>query len=170
MMKNLSNIRGFTFIELLVVISIIAILSVIANVNYMEARGRARDAKRIADINQLRALVEGDAAGSVDGIYDAEWSVPAVRDIYPPMNTAYCYYTSADQGAFLVMVVGMEGADLAALGSPVGEVPMQTPAPQNISKVRGAASCPPITSVDRATEVTAECARPNVFCLQGFAK
>ncbi len=169
-MKILSNRHGFTFIELLVVISIIAILAMIANVNYTEARGKARDAKRIADINQLRALVEVDAAGSIDGIYETVWSRQAIRDIYPPMDTAYCYYTSADQGAYLLMVVGMEGADLAALGSPVGEVPMQTPAPQNVSKVRGAASCPPVTSVDRATEITAECARTNAFCLVGFSK
>ena len=49
--------RGFTLIELLVVIAIIAILSTIATVSLTQARQRARDTKRVADIQQVRSAL-----------------------------------------------------------------------------------------------------------------
>lgn len=50
--------RGFTLIELLVVIAIIGVLSTLILLQLGTARSRSRDAKRIADINQLRSAVE----------------------------------------------------------------------------------------------------------------
>lgn len=50
--------NGFTFIELLVVITIIAVLSMIAVVSYSSANIKARDGKRKADIEQIRAALE----------------------------------------------------------------------------------------------------------------
>lgn len=46
--------QGFTLIELLIVIAIIGILSTIATVSLSQARERARDTKRVADIQQIR--------------------------------------------------------------------------------------------------------------------
>ncbi len=46
--------RGFTIIELLVVISIIAILSSIILASFDSTRKKGRDAKRIADIKQIQ--------------------------------------------------------------------------------------------------------------------
>ena len=49
---------GFTLIELLVVIAIIALLASIALVALNSARAKARDAKRVADMNQLAKAFE----------------------------------------------------------------------------------------------------------------
>lgn len=51
------NRRGFTLVELLVVIAIIGILSTIATVSLSQARQRARDTKRLADIQQIRSAL-----------------------------------------------------------------------------------------------------------------
>jgi prepilin-type N-terminal cleavage/methylation domain len=56
-MKNLSK-KGFTLVELLVVISIIGLLSTIAVVSLGSARAKARDGKRIADVKQISTSLE----------------------------------------------------------------------------------------------------------------
>ena len=55
-MKNLR--KGFTLIELLVVIAIIGILSSVVLASLSTARAKSRDARRIADIDQLRTALE----------------------------------------------------------------------------------------------------------------
>jgi len=50
--------KGFTLIELLVVIAIIGILATIASISMGSARKKARDSKRVADINQMKTAME----------------------------------------------------------------------------------------------------------------
>lgn len=50
--------RGFTLVELLVVISIISLLSSVVFASVNSARARARDAKRIADLRQMATALE----------------------------------------------------------------------------------------------------------------
>ncbi len=50
--------KGFSLIELLVVIGIISILSAIAVPNFMAARERARDATRKADLKAMQSAFE----------------------------------------------------------------------------------------------------------------
>jgi len=54
MFKN----KGFTLIELLVVIAIIGLLSSLAIVSLSAVRKKSRDAKRLADMRQIRTALE----------------------------------------------------------------------------------------------------------------
>ena len=57
-MKTSCN-KGFTLVELLVVIAIIGVLSSVVLVSLNSARVKARDAKRVADLGNLRLALEG---------------------------------------------------------------------------------------------------------------
>lgn len=58
MNKNLFNKKGFTLVELMVVVAIIGILSAVVIVNISSSRSKARDAKRISDIAQIQLALE----------------------------------------------------------------------------------------------------------------
>ena len=57
-MQQRIRTSGFTLIELLVVISIIGLLSSIVLTSVNSARAKARDARRIADLDQIRTAPE----------------------------------------------------------------------------------------------------------------
>lgn len=69
---------GFSLVELLVVVSLISILSTAALNNYSAAAGKARDAKRVADMEAIGQALElfyqdhGRYPGVCDGIDDTE--------------------------------------------------------------------------------------------------
>jgi type II secretion system protein G len=64
--------KGFTLVEILVVVTIVGILSSFLFSNYVGARQRARDATRKSDLQQIRAAFE---------LYKAD------TGIYPPLTT-----------------------------------------------------------------------------------
>lgn len=50
--------KGFTFIEILVVVTIISLLTAVAVVSYSSFLKQSRDAKRKTDLEQIRAALE----------------------------------------------------------------------------------------------------------------
>lgn len=50
--------RGFTFVELLVVITIIAVLSGVAAVSFTNTNRRSRDTRRRLDVENIRSALE----------------------------------------------------------------------------------------------------------------
>lgn len=57
-MRNRPLSRGFTLVELLVVIVVIAVLAAITVVAYRGIQGRARDAERVQDVNAIVKALE----------------------------------------------------------------------------------------------------------------
>lgn len=57
-MRSAIKQKGFTLIELLVVIAVIGILASVVLASLNSARGKARDARRFSDLNQISLALE----------------------------------------------------------------------------------------------------------------
>jgi general secretion pathway protein G len=108
--SNKTSVRGFTLIELLVVIAIIGLLSTIIAAPIQNARKKARDAKKIAELKSLQLAIE-QFGESNDGNYPltlAELS-PAYMPLLPTFTSsttssardayAYTFYRASASGA-----------------------------------------------------------------------
>jgi prepilin-type N-terminal cleavage/methylation domain-containing protein len=86
-MKN----KGFTLIELLVVIAIIVILATLAMTSYRTANVRARDARRAADMEQVRSALELYRSDtSLNGDYPNGGSIPSTCAVLgDPSSTGF---------------------------------------------------------------------------------
>lgn len=76
--KSKNKNLGFTLIELLVVIAIISLLSSIVFASLSTVRKKARDARRITDLNQIKSALE---------MYINQYSVPPTTGSYGENNT-----------------------------------------------------------------------------------
>lgn len=89
-LKNLRKNKGFTLIELLVVIAIIGILASIVLASLNSARQKSRDAKRMADLQQIKLALEL--------YFDANNTYPVGTNLSP---LAPAYITQIPQGPLL---------------------------------------------------------------------
>lgn len=113
--------RGFTLIELLVVIAIIGMLSSVVLSSLNNARKKARDARRLADLKQLQTALElfySDNAGYPESTSQANVTT-ALSDLTPsyigevpddPLGGSYHYvYKSTSGGTFYCLGTAYEG-------------------------------------------------------------
>lgn len=86
--------RGFTLLELLVVIGIIALLVSFAAVSYNAAQVRTRDARRKADLNSVKEALEQYYASNSFVYPTGDCKVPAqtyLKSIFPVDPGTYTY-------------------------------------------------------------------------------
>lgn len=94
MKKLLPNSKGFTLVELLIVVSIIAVLSVIGVSIYSDVQGKARDAKRKADVDSIAKAYETHYVASAQtpyGVLDDSWFAGGGIPEDPINNDPYGY-------------------------------------------------------------------------------
>ncbi len=84
--------KGFTILEMVVVIGIIAIIATIGLSSYTSVQKKAKDSRRMADVELIRAAVE--QYRSNNNAYP-----PAVP--YPSGNTGICDPTGCASGIYL---------------------------------------------------------------------
>jgi len=111
-MKKLK--KGFSFIELIVVITIIAILSVAGMISYGSVSMKSRDSRRISDLEKMRMALE--MARQLGTTYPATATalVPTYLEKIPadPKNVNY-FYTQLSGGYKYTIWAKVEDPSLA---------------------------------------------------------
>lgn len=97
--------KSFTLIEILVVVTIIGLLTTTASVSYTAFLKQSRDAKRKADIEQLRAALEMYRSNNNEyPLINVTQLLAPVVYIHSiptdPMNPTYTYYYSGSESDY----------------------------------------------------------------------
>lgn len=99
---------GFTLVELLVVISIIAVLTAILTTNFMGMRERARDAQKIQDLGSIKSALR--LYYNDNQTYPVNISAIGTTNYMPSFaGLGYTYnYVQTNGGDGFVLTVGLE--------------------------------------------------------------
>jgi len=92
--------KGFTLIELLVVIAIIGILSSIVLVALRGARNKAKDARIIADMGQIRSVAEVVYDGDYDALKTDNDYTTLTADVTSQGGSVTCQQSGSDYCAY----------------------------------------------------------------------
>jgi len=106
------NRKGFTLIEMLVVIAIIGLLSSVIVIGLSGARSKARDARRVSDIRGIQNSLEL-AYSSIDGY---PTSIPPNAPQTDPQGSDYEYDTQNNDFSY-TLGTNLENDDLATSNS-----------------------------------------------------
>ncbi len=113
--------KGFTLLELLVVISLIGLLTTIAVVSFQGTNQRARDGKRKADLEQIRTALEISRSNSGTNTYPTALS-ELVTELYltvlptDPKTFTYVYSPGSDFRTYTLCVHLEQGDTSDACG------------------------------------------------------
>ncbi len=120
--------KGFTLIELLVVMAIIAVLAAVGMASYRSANQRARNSRRAADLEQVRAALEmyrtdnstypaaADFGTDVAPTLKAGSYLGAIPTPPAPAPTGYTYCTNATNTEYMLCAT-FEGTSPGSCGA-----------------------------------------------------
>lgn len=112
-MKKNGTKKGFTLVELLVVISIIGILTTLLMVNFVGTREKANDSKKVQDLNSVKNALRmyyNDNQTYPDGTDCTTCLNTAVGSSYLPNISSIGYtYSQLNSGDGFILTVPLEG-------------------------------------------------------------
>jgi len=102
--------KSFTLIEILVVTTIIALLAAAAAVSYSSISKSSRDARRKADLEQIRAALEMYRSNNADSQYPSAGTCTILQATITPYigsmptdpKTSYTYYCNSSASDYTV--------------------------------------------------------------------
>jgi len=129
--KTIKKNKGFTLVELLVVVAILAILAAALLPKFLGYTDRARESRTMADLSTMKSIVEiytadeGQGAYPVDEENDADYATLGIGavltdkgvnwsdadgGIIDPYSNGYAYQYDADNDKYIIASPGKDGA------------------------------------------------------------